>query len=162
MICFDRVESLAGWHSIDDAVMGGKSASRIDYDCRGHAIFSGTVSFANKGGFASVRCSAIALGRIGVTAYALTARGDGKIYKLSLRVDPTFDGVSYQAKFQAPPGDWFRVQLPLTDFVPTWRARPVPDAPILDSTKVRQIGLLIADQQEGPFHMEIRSIKALP
>jgi len=162
MICFDRRESLAGWHSIDDAVMGGRSASRIDYDSRGHAVFSGSVSFANNGGFASVRCRAITLRRDGVTAYALTVRGDGKIYKLSLRVDSTFDGISYQAKFQAPPGDWLRIQLPLTDFMPTWRGRPVPDAAILDPTKVQQIGLLIADQQEGPFQLAIQSIKLLP
>ena len=162
MICFDRPESLAGWHSIDDAVMGGISASRVDYDSRGHAVFSGIVSFANNGGFASVRRRLIAPRRNGITAYALTVRGDGKTYKLSLRVDPEFDGVSYQAKFQAPPGDWLRIQLPLTDLVPTWRGRPVPDAPILDATKVQQIGLLIADQQAGPFRMEIQSIDVLP
>ncbi len=39
MICFDRLEDLSGWHSIDDAVMGGISARRIDYDPRGHAVF---------------------------------------------------------------------------------------------------------------------------
>ena len=162
MICFDRMKSLAGWHSIDDAVMGGISASRIDYDSRGHAVFSGIVSFANNGGFASVRCRVIAPCRNGITAYGLTVRGDGKTYKLSLRVAPEFDGVSYQAKFQAPPGDWLRIQLPLTDFVPTWRGLPVPDAPILDATKVQQIGLLIADQQAGSFRMDIQSINVLP
>jgi len=161
LICFDRMKSLAGWHSIDDAVMGGISASRIDYDSRGYAVFSGIVSFANNGGFASVRSRVIAPCRAGITAYGLTVRGDGKTYKLSLRVDPAFDGVSYQAKFQAPPGDWLRIQLPLTDFVPTRRGRPVPDAPILDATKVQQIGLLIADKQAGPFRIEIQSINVL-
>ena len=142
--------------------MGGISVSRIDYDSHGHAVFSGIVSFANNGGFASVRCRVIAPCRNRITAYALTVRGDGKTYKLSLRVAPEFDGVSYQAKFQAAPDDWLRIQLPLTDFVPTWRGRPVPDAPILDTTKVQQIGLLIADRQEGPFRMEIQSINVLP
>ena len=161
MICFDRPESLADLHSIDDVVMGGASASRIDFDSRGHAVFSGIVSFANNGGFASVRCRVVESCRDRIMAYALTVRGDGKTYKLSLRVSPEFDGVSYQAKFQAPPGDWSRIQLPVTDFVPFWRGRLVPDAPALDTSRVRQIGLLIADRQEGPFRMEIQSIKAL-
>lgn len=161
MICFDRAESLADWYSIDDVVMGGASASRIDHDSRGHAVFSGVVSFANNGGFASVRCRVVESCRARIKAYALTVRGDGKTYKLSLRDGPEFDGVSYQAKFQAPPGDWVRIQLPVTDFVPVWRGRPVPDAPVLDTTRIRQIGFLIADRQEGPFRMEIQSINAL-
>ena len=160
MIRFDRPESLAGWHAIDDAVMGGVSHSRIGYDPAGHAVFSGIVSLANNGGFASVRCRVIEPCRESIMACELTVRGDHKTYKLSVRVGPEFDGVSYQARFQAPPGDWTRIRLQVRDFVPSWRGRSVPDAPLLDPTKVQQIGLLIADGQEGPFRLEIQSIKA--
>lgn len=162
MILFDRRESLAGWHSINDRVMGGASDSRIDHDSSGYAVFSGVVSLANHGGFASVRCPVIEPCRQGITAYELTVRGDGKTYTLSLRVGPEFDGVSYQAKFQPPTGDWTRIRLLVGDFVPSWRGRPVPGAPVLETRKVQQIGLLIAGRQEGPFRMEIRSINALP
>ena len=89
-------------------------------------------------------------------------RGDGTIYKLSLRVDPEFDGVSYQARFQPRPGKWTIIRLPVADFVPTWRGRPVVGAPVLDPAKLKQIGLLIADRQEGSFCIEIRSIDSLP
>ena len=160
MIRFDRPQSLAGWHAIDDTVMGGISGSRIVLDPAGYAVFSGIVSFANNGGFASVRGPVIEPGRASIIAYELTVRGDRKTCKLSLRVGQEFDGVSYQARFQAP-GDWTRIRLPVRDFVPSWRERSVPDAPALDPTKVRQIGFLIADRQEGPFRLEIQSIKAL-
>jgi hypothetical protein len=161
MIRFDRPESLAGWHAINDTVMGGVSDSRIGYDPAGHAVFSGTVSFANNGGFASVRGRVIEPCRDNIMACELTVRGDHKTYKLSLRVGPEFDGVSYQARFQAPPRDWTRIRLQVKDFLPSWRGRAVTDAPLLDPTKIQQIGFLIADRQEGPFRLEIRSIKAL-
>lgn len=162
MIRFDNPEVLARWLAIGDAVMGGTSNGRIDHDPRGHAVFSGNVSFANGGGFASVRCPVIEPGREAITAYELTARGDGKTYKLSLRVDPGFDGIAYQARFAPPPANWTRIVLPLAEFLPTWRGRPVPDAPPLDPARLRQIGFLIADRQQGPFRVEIRSIIALP
>lgn len=161
VIRFDSAEALARWQAIGDAVMGGISSGRIDYDPHGHALFSGNVSFANNGGFASVRCPVVEPGREAATAYELTVRGDGKTYKLSLRVDSGFDGISYQARF-APPPDWTRILLPLAEFLPTWRGRPVPDAPPLDPARLQQIGFLIADRQQGRFRMEIRSIVALP
>jgi hypothetical protein len=42
--------------------------------------------------------------------------------------------------------------------LPSWRGRPVPDAPPLDTARLRQIGLMIADRQEGPFALALRSI----
>ncbi len=161
VIRFDSPAALARWQPIGDAVMGGISSGRIDHDPQGHAVFSGNVSFANGGGFASVRCPVVEPGREAVTAYELTVRGDGKTYKLNLRIDSGFDGISYQARF-APPPDWTRILLPLAKFLPTWRGRPVPDAPPLYPARLQQIGFLIADRQQGPFRMEIRSIIALP
>ena len=162
MIRFDSMQALADWQTINDAVMGGVSSSRIDYVAAGHAAFSGVVSLANNGGFASVRCRVVEPCREPISAYVLTARGDGKTYKLSLRMDPNFDGISYQARFQAAPGDWTRIRMPVTSFLPTWRGRLIADAPLLDPTRVRQLGLMIADAQAGPFRLEIRSIEPLP
>ena len=42
------------WPSIDDTVMGGRSASEMRIDA-GTAAFTGNVSLENGGGFASVR-----------------------------------------------------------------------------------------------------------
>lgn len=160
MIRFDTPEAVADWHAIDDAVMGGASASRLEYDASGHAVFTGIVSMANNGGFASVRGPVMTPWVDAVTAFELMVRGDGKTYKLSLRLDPKFDGVSHQARFHAPDESWSLVQLPVKDFVPTWRGRPVAGAPRLEPAKLRQIGLIIADSQEGPFRLEIQSIAA--
>ncbi len=53
---------------------------------------------------------------------------------------------------------WTTCRLASADFLPTWRGKPVPDAPPLDTSRVRQIGLMIADRQEGTFDLAIRLI----
>jgi len=55
-------------------------------------------------------------------------------------------------------GDWSVIRLPVAAFLPTWRGKPVPDAPPLDPASVKQVGLMIADRQAGPFSLAIRSI----
>ena len=118
------------------------------------------VSFENNGGFASVRCQPMDLGRKDVAAYLLEVCGDGKRYKLNLRTDNSFDGVNYQAQFHPPAGIWTTCRLARADFLPSWRGKSVPDAPPLDNSWVRQIGLMIADRQEGPFALAVRSMAA--
>lgn len=146
------------WHPINDGVMGGISRSLLRHDPAGHAVFAGHVSFENKGGFASVRCQPDDLGRQDVIAYLLEVRGDGKRYKLNLRTDNGFDGVNYQLGFLPPAGIWTTCRLASADFLPSWRGRPVPNAPPLDTNRVRQIGLMIADRQAGPFEFAVQSI----
>jgi NADH dehydrogenase [ubiquinone] 1 alpha subcomplex assembly factor 1 len=155
---FDAPESVSGWRAIDDAVMGGVSSSEISYVPGERAVFSGFVSLANNGGFASVRSpSFAALG--GGGAFLLTVRGDGKRYKFSVRTDTAFDGVSYQAAFQPPPGEWVVVHLAAGDFLPTWRGRIVDNAPPLDPARAQQLGLLIADRQAGGFRLAVGAIE---
>ncbi len=75
-------------------------------------------------------------------------------------IDDAFDGMNYQARLEAPAGGWALVRLPLAAFRPTFRGRTVPGAPALDPARVRQIGLVIADRQAGPFALALRSLGA--
>jgi hypothetical protein len=160
LFCFESAASVAGWSAIDDVVMGGVSRSHLRYDPAGYAVFEGFVSLEHNGGFASVRSGLQDLGVPGAAAYSIEFNGDGKRYKLNLRTDDAFDGVNYQAAFEAPAGPWTWVRLSLCAFVPTFRGRRVSDAPKLDPARVRQIGLMIADRQAGPFALAVRSIRA--
>ena len=157
---FSNPQSVTLWNPINDGVMGGVSQSQLRYDPAGHAVFTGQVSFENNGGFASVRCQPSDLGRKDVTAYLLEVYGDGKRYKLNLRTNNSFDGINYQVQFDPPAGLWTTCRLVSADFLPSWRGRSVPDAPPLDTARVRQIGLMIADRQVGPFALAVRSIAA--
>lgn len=158
LIDFSDPKELACWSSITDAVMGGRSRSRMHFDPAGHAVFSGIVSFEYDGGFASVRRQPGDLGTARASAYVLEVCGNGKRYKLSMRTDDSFDGLNYQCGFHPPVGIWMACRLACGQFLPTWRGRILHDQPALDPTHVRQVGLLIADRQEGGFSLAIRTI----
>jgi len=146
------------WTSVDDRVMGGVSARRVVATPEG-LEFSGVVSLANNGGFASIRARPREYDLAGATALLLRVRGDGQTYKLALRTNEAFDGVQYQARFATQAGEWIEVVMPVTDFQPTFRGRRV-EASALDPGRIRGFGLLIADRQAGPFRLVVESIRA--
>jgi hypothetical protein len=158
LIDFANLKEIERWSPINDAVMGGISESRLRFDPAGHVVFSGNVSFANNGGFASVRCSPVDLGVTDAIAYLLEVLGDGKQYKLNLRTDEAFDGVNYQCRFHPPAGIWTTCRLACSVFSPSRRGKPVPDAPPFNPAHLRQVGFMIADRQEGGFSLAIRGI----
>ena len=43
-------------------------------------------------------------------------------------------------------------------FRASFRGRDVPGAPALDASRIRQVGLMIAGHQVGPFALDIRRI----
>ena len=88
-------------------------------------------------------------------------KGDGKRYKLNLRMDGAFDSVQYQGAFTAPT-TWSEIEVPFTSFVGRFRGRPVSGAPPLDPARILTFGLLIADGQEGPFVLDVAWIGAYP
>jgi NADH dehydrogenase [ubiquinone] 1 alpha subcomplex assembly factor 1 len=122
--------------------------------------FSGVVSLANNGGFASIRAQPREYGLAGATAFVLRVQGDGRTYKFGVRTDDAFDGVQYQARFVTQAGDWIDVELPVTAFQPTFRGRAAPDAPALDPARIRVLGFLIAERQAGPFRLVVESLGA--
>ena len=158
---FNTPQCVQGWAAIDDRVMGGLSSSQLVFHPDGHALFEGTVSTDNNGGFASVRHAALSLGEEGTTGYRLQVRGDGKRYKLNLRMDGGLDGVNYQAVFQPPADRWVDVVLPLNVFSPRYRGQPVPNAPMLRPERVCQVGWMVADGQIGAFQLAIRTVTCL-
>ena len=147
------------WQPVNDGVMGGLSQGGLRLTEDGTGVFEGEVSLDNKGGFASVRTS---LGRADLSQFkglSVRCRGDGKRYRIRLRIDDTNDGIAYQATFETKPNEWVSVQLPFVDFIPTFRGRKV-SAPPLNTMTVRQLGFMIADKQKGQFRLEIDSVSA--
>jgi NADH dehydrogenase [ubiquinone] 1 alpha subcomplex assembly factor 1 len=160
LLLFDFSDPAAvnDWAAIDDRVMGGVSRSRLRHDPAGHGVFEGTVSLEHDGGFASVRSSPDARGSPGANACVIEVRGGGKQFKLSLLTDDGFDSLNYQASFTPAGDDWQTLRLPLTVFRASFRGRDVPGAPALDPHRIRQVGLMIAARQTGPFALDIRRI----
>jgi NADH dehydrogenase [ubiquinone] 1 alpha subcomplex assembly factor 1 len=144
---------------VNDGVMGGLSQSEMRFTAEGTALFEGTLSLENNGGFASVRTipDDFALG--GYTGLAVRVKGDGHRYMLRLRTDRYLDGPAYESGFDTEAETWVTVRVPFRDFVPTFRGRRLRNMPAIDGADVRQIGLMLADKQAGPFRLEIDWIK---
>jgi NADH dehydrogenase [ubiquinone] 1 alpha subcomplex assembly factor 1 len=155
---FPDATALTHWEFVNDGVMGGLSRSRLTV-ANGVGVFAGEVSLANSGGFASVRSRPAALEADGTTGFLVRVRGDGHRYKFTARLGREFDGVVYQQRFTTRRGIWQESWLPFGRFVPTFRGRSLSDLPPLAPEGLGSVGFLIADQQEGPFRLEIAWIK---
>jgi ribosomal protein L19 len=148
------------WPHINDGVMGGISSGGMSA-ADGYATFRGTISFENNGGFSSVRSQAVVHDLSAFEGLILRVRGDGKRYGFRLKNDASFDGVSYQFQIEPPTGEWVEISAPFTNFIPVYRGRAVGDHPPLDPSRIATFGLIIS-RQEGPFRIDIESVKAYP
>lgn len=160
LIDFSRPKKDEGWEIVNDEVMGGISQSKMIITLNKTAVFQGRVSLENYGGFASIRTYPQDFGLGDYAGLLVRVKGDGKQYRLRLRTDDHYNGIAYQASFTTQADQWISVHLPFTDFVPIFRGRVVPEAPVLKPERIRRIGFMIADKQEGSFCLEIEWIKA--
>ena len=156
---FQTVTNTAAWQVVNDDVMGGVSTSSFRLT-NGAAIFQGEVSLENNGGFASVRSLPARHDLAGCDTFVIRVRGDGRRYKFTARTDRSFDRAIYQTVLTTKKGEWEEHRLPLKQFVPTFRGRVLSGEPPLDPAKVTSVGVLIADQQNGPFRLEIAWVHA--
>ena len=161
IIDFSTRNDQQSWVSIDDRIMGGASQSHAEITTSGSLRFYGIVSLENQGGFASVRSPAGNYDLSGHSGLLLRVKGDGKRYKLGLRIDLFYDGVSYLSGFEAPSGPGEEIFLPFDSFVPTHHGQILSNAAPLDTGQIRSFVLLISEQQAGPFDMALEWIKAI-
>lgn len=161
--CITDFTNLAAqkWEIVNDGVMGGQSESSFQINEKGNAVFIGSISLENNGGFASVR-NHESLNLEGFKSLRLHVKGDGNRYCFRLRTADN-GGVhyfSYDYRFETEAERWMDVDLPLSDFRPFFRGNPLKDVPPMDLSKIRLYGFLISDRQEGPFRLEVADIWA--
>jgi monofunctional biosynthetic peptidoglycan transglycosylase len=153
LLDFSSPDVVRTFQVINDGVMGGLSTSRLN-PASGSMSFEGEISLENNGGFASFR------GPVRFppdsTVLLLTVRGDGRRYKLTLKLDDDPRTTQYQAAFVAPQ-EWKTLRFRSADFQASFRGRAIA-APPVRFADARYIGLLISDRQSGPFAIELREI----
>merc|ERR1719424_1727166 len=90
--------------------------------------WSGTISTANSGGFAGVRCRVItpALDLRTCTGLRIRVTGDGNRYKFICRDSPEWNGVAWTQCFDTVDGQTQTIDLPFSGFLPTKFARIIP------------------------------------
>jgi uncharacterized protein YbjT (DUF2867 family) len=159
------------WGALDDVVMGGVSASNMQF-VDNTALFAGNVSTANSGGFASVRTKNFdpPFNLLGYEGVELRVRGDGQRYKLFLRTDGKWDGIGYGYSFDTVANTWIDIRIPFADLIPVFRAKVVNDAPVIDASRVCSLQLMLSKFEydgalnpqfsPGGFSLQVESIKA--
>jgi NADH dehydrogenase [ubiquinone] 1 alpha subcomplex assembly factor 1 len=148
------------WEVINDVVMGGLSDSRLVMTTENTGLFEGELSLENDGGFSSIRARIGDLFLDMFFGLAVRVKGDGKRYRLRVRTEDAPEGFAYQARFVTQPDNWLTIHLPFNEFEAFFKGNVVSQAPVLQPGDIRQIGLMIADKQPGPFRLEIEWIKA--
>ena len=164
----------ATFQTVNDGVMGGCSSSAIQHNQnQSAAIFSGNLSTANNGGFASVR-AVVRFDLTNANCIRITAAStSGGIYKLRLRNTVQRDAISYSHDFNVGnDGQYQTIDLPLNNFKATWRGRPQNGT--LDRSNVSSIGIMLVSSKlgsdasksqggirEGEFQLAIREIKGV-
>lgn len=145
---------------VNDSVMGGRSVSEFNIH-KDKAVYSGSVSLENNGGFASIRMIwPFDLTEVSEqpTVLGLTVRGDGKSYQFRLRTNRGFDGAAYSYQFDTIADLQQTIYIPVDQFIPTFRGRVLRNMPELKLSDVQQMGILIADYQVGTFSIDLLSL----
>ncbi len=161
------------WGALDDVVMGGVSQSSVEQNHSG-ALFTGFVSTANSGGFASVRTRNFSP-PLNLSAYQgvqLQLKGDGKRYKFLMRDSNRWDSLAYSASFDTVRDEWITVRIPFETLRPVQRAKTVNNAPTLNLNSIQSLQFMLSKFEydgglnphfeAGEFALLIGSIKVLP
>jgi monofunctional biosynthetic peptidoglycan transglycosylase len=148
------------WSVVDDGVMGGLSQGKREISKDGVLRFFGTLSLENNGGFSSLRTGDVKLDLSGAEGVILRVKGDGRTYQLRLGTDAEYRGreMSFQAGFPTIKGEWTEVKMPFNRFVGSWRGTELPDK-TFDPSKIRRLGLQLADKKAGPFELRVDWIR---
>lgn len=158
------------WGALDDVVMGGVSESGVRLK-DGVAEFSGIVSTANSGGFASIRTRNFEppLNLSESDGIELRIRGDGKRYKFMLRTETRWDGIAYCYSFDTVADQWITVRIPFSELIPVFRAKTVSDR-AFDPAQVTALQIMLSKFEydgalnphfaAGNFQLQIDSIRA--
>lgn len=140
------------WRIVNDGVMGGISTSSLALTDAGHGQFSGHVSLANYGGFASVQLNKTIKLSEQKTCIVLRVKGDGKAYEFRLKGEIS-QPESYVHPF-ATSGVWENIKLPISEFYPQFRGRKL-NSPNFNFNSIEQLSFLIANKKEEDFKLLI-------
>ncbi len=165
----DRLKDF--WGAVDDVVMGGVSQSQLQLR-DGQAIFTGQVSTANNGGFASVRSRnwSPPIDLSEYDGFELQITGDGKRYKLISRCEGQWDGLSYCYSFNTLNNEPQTIRIPFNQLIPVFRAKTVPERGKFDARSVYSLqlmhskfeydGALNPTFSPGLFYLAIKTLRA--
>ena len=149
---FSTQTNLKEWNIVNDGVMGGLSKSSLMLTDSGYGQFSGHVSLANNGGFASIQLNATIKLTKEKKFIVLRIKGDGKKYEFRLKGSVSqFE--SYVHQFSTS-GEWENIKLAIDEFYPQYRGRKM-NIPNFNFESIQQLSFLIANKKDEDFKLWI-------
>lgn len=149
---FGSQTDIKEWRIVNDGVMGGVSTSSLKLTDDGHGQFTGHVSLANNGGFASIQLETMIKLEDEKKFIVLRVKGDGKRYEFRLKGESS-QPESYVHSF-ATSGKWEEIKLSISEFYPSFRGRQLT-IPNFNFESIGQLSILIANKQEEDFELLI-------
>ena len=156
---FTSTRSDLDWYVVNDNVMGGRSEGDFR-QAQGVLSFIGSTN-TNGGGFSSIRTKPLQLDLSQYSGIRLRVRADGRRYTWRLTTDASLRDrqVSYWAEFETQSGEWSEINIPFSSFEPRYRGNQL-DGPVLNLQQITGMGLMIYDSQDGPFELQLASVRA--
>lgn len=153
---FDRDTDM-DWSVVNDGVMGGRSAGFVVIEA-GALRFTGTL-VTQGGGFTSVRAPRD-IDLSGTLGLEMRVRGSGRQFEVELDDGLRRSGrnVSRRAPFPST-GEWTVIRVPFNALQSSIFGQTI-DAPPIDLSRVRGVGIYIADGQDGAFWLEVDYIRS--
>ncbi|MFT7431339.1 MAG: hypothetical protein ACI971_001800 [Colwellia sp.] len=158
MIDFSKQEN-GRWRITNDGVMGGLSNGEMTI-AQDHGIFSGSISLDNNGGFSSVFRAVDNLPQ-SYKKLVINTEGDGQAYQLRLIIYVNGYRLAYKHDFKTVANKRENHIFELADFKATFRGRAIPNAPILNSEDIREVGFLMTKKVPGQFALSIFTLSFL-
>jgi hypothetical protein len=173
-------DGFAGWHSLNDTIMGGRSQGQCQSGSSGLVMTAEVV--AEGGGFVSCR-SPLFSPPLDLSAQAglqLEIEGDGRRYKLAIACSDGLAGLTelipgglrWVAEFGTESAGLSRVWIPFSQLRPSVRAKPVGLPLRFDPGRITRLQILhsrFGDDggvnsgfRAGPLSLRIQAIRALP
>jgi len=176
----------AGWHALNDPIMGGRSSGQIQIHSDQGLIFEGDV-VEQGGGFISARSPQLSppLDLSADVALQLEIAGEGRRFKLALACSDGVGGLTnlipgglrWVSEFATQDQGFTTVTLPFDQLSASVRAQPVQALPLgyrprFDPSCITRLQLLHSkfdDQgglnqgfRPGPIHLVLRQIRSVP
>jgi hypothetical protein len=152
---FTKDSNISSWRIVDDGVMGGRSRGDFFLNKKGNAVFTGTISLDNYGGFSSVRHQFKKKDISQFKKIQIRLKGDGKEYQFRIKNNRR-DYHSYITSFKTS-SDWETISITMSDMYPAFRGINL-NMDNLQPNIIQEIAFLIGNKKAETFRLEIDSI----
>ena len=129
-----------------------RSSSNLEINEAGNAVFSGTISLANGGGFSSIQRDFDTLDVSAYRVLCLGLRGDGKRYQVRVESTPNAPH-GYAFDFETS-GDWQTVEIPFPELYAIHHGDRL-DLPAYPGQALSRIQILAGDGRAETFVLEL-------